>query len=120
MNVSGLINSFATGTYTVTRTARGTVSKGKIAAGTTSTLTITAAIWPASSPDLLRLPEGRRSSFSMNVMTSTELLIGGQGSAYEADKIAMNGDTWEISVVDPWQDPLSRVTGYRCLATVVL
>lgn len=120
MNVAGLISSFATGTYTVTRTARGTTSNGKIGAGTASTFTVTASAWPASGPDLLRLPEARRTSFSMNVMTTTELLVGGQGSAYEADKISINGDDWEISAVDPWQDPVSRSTAYRCLATVIL
>jgi hypothetical protein len=119
VDVAGLIASFATGTYTVTRTARGSITRGKTADGTTSSVSITAAVWPAVGNDLKRLPENRRTSEAVNLMTSTLLYVGGQGSAYEADKVAIGSESYEISDVDTWTDPATGSIGYRCLATVV-
>lgn len=119
MNVAGLIASFSTGTYTVTRTARGSTVRGKTAAGTTSTLTITASVWPAGSNDLRRLPEGRRTVRAWSLMTTTELYTGDQGGAYEADTVSIGGENCEVSDADPWTDPLTGAVGYKCLLTVV-
>jgi hypothetical protein len=119
VNVASLIASFATGTYTVTRTTRGTTTRGRIADGTTSTISITASVSPATGVDLMRLPEGRRTSYAVMVITATELLNGGQGAATEADTLVIDGETFEVSVIDPWRDPLSRAVGYKCIATVV-
>ena len=119
MNVAGLIASFATGSYTVTRTARGSVVRGKAESGTQTTVTITGSAWPAKAGDLMRLPEGRRASEALNLMTATELYVGGQGSAYEADKVSVQGESWEVSDVDTWTDPLSGDAGYKCLLTVI-
>jgi hypothetical protein len=119
MDVAGLIASFATGTYTVTRTARGSITRGKTASGTTSTTTITAAVWPAAGNDLKRLPENRRATEAMNIMTATLLYVGGQGSSYEADQIAIGSESYEVSDVDTWTDPVSGSIGYKCLATVI-
>ncbi len=119
MDVAGLIASFATGTYTVTRTAASSLSRGKATAGTTSTATITASVWPASGNDLMRLPEGRRTSETLNLMTATQLYVGGQGSAYEADKVSIGSESWEVSDVDTWADPVTSAIGYKCLVTVI-
>lgn len=119
MNVAGLIANFATGTYTVTRTARGSTVRGKTGAGSTSTVTARAAVWPASGDDLRRLPEGRRTAESLNFVTVTELYVGGQGEAYEADTVSIRGESWEVSDVDAWIDPLSGAVGYKCIVTAV-
>lgn len=119
MNVAGLISSFATGTYTVTRTARGSTVRGKTAAGSTSSVSITAAVWPAGGSDLRRLPEGRRASQALALMTATQLYVGGQGDAYEADTVSIDGEAHEVSDVDAWTDPLTGAVGYKCLVTVV-
>jgi hypothetical protein len=119
MDVSSLIASFSTGTYTVTRTTARSLSKGKATAGTASTTTITAAVWPASGNDLRRLPEGRRATESLIVMTATELYVGGQGESYDADTVSIGGESYEVSDVDPWTDPDSGDVGYKCLVTVV-
>ena len=89
MNVSSLIASFATGTYTVTRTTARSLSRGKATAGTTSSVSITGSVWPASGNDLKRLPEGRRTSEVMNLMTTTQLYVGGQGSATQTRSPSM-------------------------------
>lgn len=119
MNVAGLINSFATGSYTVTRTARGSITRGKIAAGTTSSLTIRASVTPAQPMDLMRLAEGRRTTDTVMLITATQLYNGGQGTAYEADKVAINGESWEVNIADIWTDPVSGSAGYRCLLSVI-
>ncbi len=119
MNISALIASFATGTYTVTRTARGTTTRGKTAAGTTSTLTITASVSPADGNDLMRLKEGQNAKETLTLFTATELYVGGQGSAYEADTVAIGSNSYEVTEVDTWNDPVSGGTGYKCLLAVV-
>lgn len=120
MNLAGLIGSFATASsYTVTRTARGSTTRGKIDAGTTSTVTITASVSPANPTDLLRLPEGRRTTDAVRLFTTTALYNGGQGSAYEADTVSIGGEDWEVTIADQWTDPLSRTSAYNCLLLVV-
>ena len=119
MNVAGLIASFATGTYTVTRTTARSLVRGKGTAGTSSSVTITGSAWPAKADDLMRLPEGRRASEALNLMTTTELYVGGQGSAYDADTVSIRGESWEVSAVDQWTDSLSGDSAYKCLLTVV-
>lgn len=62
LDVADLVASFTTGTYTVTRRVAATYTAGIATPGATSTFTIVAAVVPASGRDLLRLPEGRRST----------------------------------------------------------
>jgi hypothetical protein len=117
VNVASLISSFSTGTYTVTRTATRNLSKGKATAGTTSTVSITASVWPARSNDLMRLPEMRRTGAAFTLMTTTELYTGGQGEDYEADTISIDGESWEVSAVDKWTDSDSGGVAYKCIVT---
>lgn len=119
MNVSGLMASFATGTYTVTRTAHGSVVAGKTVAGTTTSVSVSAAIWPANNNDLMRLPENRRTTDAIALMTSSQIYIGGQGTTHEADKISYLGETWEAADIDVWTDSLSGATAYKCIFTVI-
>ncbi len=116
MDIASLITSFSTGTYTVTRTARHGIDRGRAEAGTTSTLTVTASVSPASGMDLTKVPEGRRTNGAITIFTSTELKIGGVGAAYEADRISALGSTWELSHVETWTDPRSGGLGYKCVA----
>lgn len=120
MDISSLIASFSTGAYSVTRTARGATADGRVSSGTTSTFSITASVSPAVGSDLLKLPEGRRTNEVRAVITDTFMTIGGQGSAYEADQIGIDGTLWEISHVEAWLDPVSAGTGYKCLAVSAL
>lgn len=97
-----LISRFATGTYTVTRRTASTYVAGRAVAGSSSTLTITASVQPASGRELERLPEGRRAKETRVLYTTTPLYVGGQGAAYEADRIAIGGATWEVQHVEAW------------------
>lgn len=94
------IDALSTGTYTVTRRAKATFSAGRAVAGSTSTLSITAAVVPASGRDLLRLPEGRRATETRIVFTATQLVVGGQASSNEADLVNIDGATWEVQQIE--------------------
>lgn len=117
MNIAGLISSFATGTYTVTRKARGAVVRGRIGDGTTTTVTIRASVSPASGADIVRLMQGRQVNSAMTIFTTTELMVGGPGATYEADVITIDGATWELNHVEKWTDSMTGNVGYKCIAT---
>lgn len=118
MNILSLISNFLTSaTYTVTRTAVGSTVRGRIEAGTQTTVTIIGSVSPATGRDLERLPEGRQAGEARTIFTTTQLYVGGQGDAYEADQIAIDGSLWEIFHVEAWLDSQSRATGYKAIAT---
>lgn len=120
MDIAALVAAFSTGTYTVTRRARGTTVRGIIGDGTSTTLTITASCSPSKGFDLLRVPEGRRDkNGAMTIFTTTELKLGGVNSAYEADRISIDGRTWEVDHVELWTDPRSGDVLYKCIASDV-
>lgn len=119
MNIAALIASFLTGTYTVTRRAAATYVLGNPVAGGTSTFTVQASVQPANGRDLLRLPEGRRSTESRVLYTTTQLLVGAQGAANESDLVAIDGKTWEVQLVETWSPfPLTNPGYYRCIVQV--
>ena len=116
MNIASLIASFATSaTYSVTRTARGQTVRGRIGLGTQTTVSIIGSVSPASGKDIDRLPEGHTDKETRVIFTATELYAGGQGQDYEADKVIIDGDDWEVTHVETWVDSRSRATGYRVI-----
>lgn len=119
MDIAGLVASFATGTYTVTRTARGNTSYGVVSAGTQTTFTIRASVSPLGDEDLVRVPEGRRTMEARLIFSTTQLYLGGQGDAYEADIISIQSESWQVTDEDNWLDPVSGATGYRYIAWVL-
>ena len=120
MDLAGLIADFATGSYTVTRRAAATTDgHGRNVAGATSSISIVAAVAPASGRDLLRLPEGRRANETRMVLTATALLVGGQGAANEADLISIDGASWEVQHVEVWRQPGVDAAGYKALVQAV-
>lgn len=98
-----MIASFG-GTYTVHRRAAGTFSGGIAVPGATSTLSVLACFWPASGRDLERLPELRYSTEVRMGVCDTALLVGGQGSANEADLVTIDGVLWEVQSVGSWMN----------------
>lgn len=116
MDIASLMTSFATGTYTVTRRARGSVVRGRVQDGSSTTVSITASVSPSRGLDLMKVPEGRRTNGAMTIFTTTFLYVGGVGESYESDRISIGGATWEVAHVETWTDPLSRSVGYKCVA----
>lgn len=103
LDAADLIDSFSTGTYTVTRRDTPSYVAGVATAGGTSTFTITAAVVPSSGRDLLRLPEGRRSIESKTVYSATMLRVGEQGGP-DADLISIDGANFEVQTSGQWPD----------------
>ena len=116
MDIGALIDSFATGSYQVTRRASAAPVRGVYGATTDSVITIAASVQPASGQDLLRLPEGRRTNLTRVIFTTTELLTGDAGAANEADLVTIDGLEWEVQHVERWQDSNGYDVGYRCIA----
>lgn len=102
LEAEDILQDLGQSTYTVTRRAAASFTSGIAAAGATSTFTITAAIWPASGRDLQRLPELRRTIETRAGVTTTQLLVGGQGSSNEADLITIDGVLWEVQTCSTW------------------
>jgi hypothetical protein len=119
VNIASLVSRFSTGTYTVTRTARGSVVRGRVQDGTETTFDITASISPATGNDLLKLPEGRRAVETRRLFTTTLLTVGGQGEANEADSVSIGGADWLVQHVERWQDSQSTGICYSCLVQCV-
>lgn len=88
---------FPTGTYTVTRTARGTVTLGRYTPGATSTFPIVADVQDVTGDYLRDLPEGVRTEDARMVFTTTLLVAKSQTA--DADIISIDGDNWRVSRV---------------------
>ena len=101
-DMSDAIACLASGCYTVTRSSTTTVVNGRRAAPATSTFEIVASIQPATGRDMKRLPEGIRTTEIMTVFTSTELFQALPESAREADRVAIDGGSFEMQVVERW------------------
>jgi hypothetical protein len=100
---SDTIARFATGRYTVTRTpARTYGGDGLVDPASPKTLTIEASVQPLRGRELERLPEGLRSSEVMQVFTTTELKT--QSTSHEPDVIAIDGESWQVEIVERWKD----------------
>lgn len=91
---SDLIDYFSTGTYIVTRIIPGTGSLlyGVFTPPTTTTLTVSALITPASGKDLMSLPEGRRNEEVRKVRTYVPLSSAAAGP----DELTIDGEQWIV------------------------
>jgi len=99
MDLSSVVLALSSGTYTVTRrTASAYDTDGLLTAPTTSTLSATGSLQPASGRDLQRLPEGMRTREARVFFTPTLLRC----DVGEPDTLAADGDTWEVSNVEAW------------------
>lgn len=94
-DLSGVLESFSTGTYTVTRGARSYDTNGRLAA-TSSTFSVSANVQPYPGDELNRLPEGLRTAKVKAVYTTTELRAN--------DSISIGGSAWQVHVVEPWDE----------------
>jgi hypothetical protein len=103
MSLSDAILSLSTGTYTVTRPGAGTWTNGVFVEGTASTFQIQASVQPASARDLLRLPEGERTSDVIAIYTPTELRASSQPDRTLSDRITYRGALYELEHVEFWE-----------------
>lgn len=87
----------------VTRYAAGGYVNGAWVEGASSQVTIQASVQPASAEDLQSLPENRRALGAYKLYSSAPFqgVIEGQRNP---DTVVINGDTYEVARVDPWQN----------------
>lgn len=106
MNFTGLINRFATGTYTVTRREPATVSTdGRADPVTATTLTIRASAQAIagvgsqnySGRELQRRTEGQRVMERRRLYTSTRLKVIG-----DPDVVTIYGEAWQVEREEDW------------------
>lgn len=116
MSLAAAIDSFKTGTYTVTRYATGSYTAGRWAPGAPSTLNIDACIQPLTGRDLKILPEGRRADETLVLYTKTLLRVPSQGGG--ADQVSISGVMYEVIHVETWSSAIAD-TYYRVLAARV-
>ncbi len=109
--------------FTVTRYSVGGTygtADGEWTSAATSTVAIQASVQPAPGKLLLHLSENDRKRDSRAVYTTTQLFTvaeGAVGVRREADEIAINGDTFQINSVKPWQhDSHADTEHWECLA----
>lgn len=103
MDLSAVILSLSSGTYTVTRSTNGgTGLDGYAADGVSSTFTIAANVQPARGRDLQRNEEGQRASAAKQIITPTELKTRSAG--YAPDVVSIEGALWQVEKVEPWGD----------------
>lgn len=95
MDLSGVIEAFATGTYTVSRPNASTYdANGRGVAPTYSTSSVVACVQPTSGADLKRLPQG--------LETSEILTVWGPFAFTVRDLISINGESWEVQRAERW------------------
>jgi hypothetical protein len=101
VNLIGVINSFATGTYTVSRRAVGTSTDGRYTPAAPTTFDIRASIQPVTGREIAALPEPRRGAEVKVVYTTTVLRT--ESPAGAADVVAIDGENWEVWKVERWE-----------------
>jgi hypothetical protein len=97
--VSLLQGFFNTGTYAVTRTARGALdSAGNYSPGATSTFSIAASVQPLSGRALKDLPEGARADDYRWVYTDSELRT--EQAGVDPDVVEIEGEDYRVEKVE--------------------
>lgn len=86
-------------TYTVRRFAAPTVVQGRRVPGAVTQITIRANVQPAGKK-LMALPEARRSEDVRRIFTASRLYVS--GAQYDADRLVIGGEEFEIWQVDEW------------------
>lgn len=90
--------------YTFTRTAEGSIVKGRYTEGGSSTFVASANVQPASASDydsLLALAEGRRIERAVRLYSAERLQVAGEGST--GDRFTFEGAVYEVAGVAPWR-----------------
>jgi len=91
MGLVGAIASLSTGTYTITRTAAGTLVEGKHVDGASSTFSAVSVVVPNAGQVAIKPPEGIRIEDTRLVYTTEQLRAVGDG--IDRDEVGINEQT---------------------------
>ena len=101
MTLASVIETFATGVYTVTRQGAGSYdASGDFVPAATSELSVTASIQPVTGQELKVLPEARHGEENRVAYTTTPLRT--QGPAGGPDRLLIDGAVFEVIKVELW------------------
>lgn len=101
MSVAGVIQTFKTGTYTVSRRAAGAYdSNGRWVPASPSNFSIDASVQPISGRQLQVLPVALHGEETLVVYTTTQLRTEDENGA--ADSISIGGRDWTVVNVRSW------------------
>jgi hypothetical protein len=101
VSLNDVISDFATGTYTVTRTAAGAYTRGRYTAGSSTTFVLDACVQPLQGRELDSLQEGELTEEIRVIYSATELKT--RTPDYEPDRISIDGESWTVIRVQRWQ-----------------
>lgn len=101
MTLSGVIDSFKTGAYTITRQANGSYVNGRLVPGSDSTFTVDAVVVPLTGKDLKILPEALHSRSAYTVMTTTKVGVQTQ-ALHKGDRITIDSDVHTVIKSHDW------------------
>lgn len=116
MGINRVINTFKTGTYTVTRAGAGAYANGIFTPATPSTLPIDASVQPLNGFDLQVLDEAHHSENTKKLYTVTELFSKKDNQA--ADKISIDGEDYVVTNVK--KIDFRGEVHYKVFATLVV
>lgn len=116
MDLTDVIDEFASDTLTIQRRAAPTAVGGFLTSGTAASLSVSAVVYPSPGEDALILPEGMRSKERVAVVTKEQLRAANDPGGAPADTFAYHGGSFEVQAVRNW----SEHAGYWwCLAVKV-
>lgn len=98
------------GSYTVTRTAAGTLVLGRSTPGATSSFSIEAVVQPLNQRELQVVPEGRRATDVRSIHTATAL----RADPWGPDVVTIGGEAYAVYSVGRFE--LRGTIAYRCYA----
>lgn len=97
MSLTGVIDVFQSGTYTFTRTAKGSFTNGRYTKGATSNFSAIASIQPVTGRELQALPEAYHEKEVKIVFTKTALQAG-----THPDQVTIDSVLYEVFKVEKW------------------
>lgn len=99
MSLVGVIGSFATGVYEVTRATEGTYDEnGRLVAGVESSFEVEGVLTALSGDDLQVAASAEHADETRVLYTTTELYT--RTRTHEPDRVSALGSTWEVFRVE--------------------
>jgi len=113
MSASALIARFGR-TFTVTRFAAGTNSRGYYVPATAipATFDVEMSIQPMTGKELLNLPEGQRTRAHRKGYCATELFTANKDAGIRADLVNVDGRMFEVQNVEFWESDINIIDPY--------
>jgi len=100
-----LIESFATGTYSVKRAiANGSYVNGFYQPSATTTIQVLGSLQPLTAKESLLLPENERNRESFNLFTEMELFPASEDGLRQADIVEVENEDFHVRSVERWRN----------------